>query len=106
MLIMAGSFTFPGINFVLSTKNSMPFRPSGAYVFCYSISGGFTPCYILTAFQARKLKNFISCPEGRKVIARGGSPPYALNEARTNNPCSKHTGTGFVHATLKPAYLK
>ena len=55
---------------------------------------GFTPCYILTAFQAGKLKNFISCPEVRKVIA-GGSPLYALNEARTNK---------FVHATLKPAW--
>jgi len=28
------------------------FRPFGAYVFCDSFSEGFTPCYILTAFQA------------------------------------------------------
>jgi len=49
---MTGTFTFPGIHFLLNTKNKIPFRPFGAYVFCYSIAGGFTPCYILTAFQA------------------------------------------------------
>jgi len=52
MHTMAGTLNFPGINFVLRAKNNMPFRPFGAYVFYYSISGGFTSCYTLTAFQA------------------------------------------------------
>jgi len=64
---------------------------------------GLHPLLYSDGLSGLKIEKFISCPEGRKVIARGGSPPYALNEARTNNPCSKHTGTGFVHATLKPA---
>jgi hypothetical protein len=66
MLIMAGTFTFPGINFVLSTKNSMPFHPFGAYVFCYSISGGFTPLLYPDGLSGLKIEKFYTVPGGQK----------------------------------------
>lgn len=68
-----GTFTFLAIPFVLSTKNITPvstkhdsgkaffiesFRSFRACCICYSRTGGFTPCYALTAFS---VFNFCVC---------------------------------------------
>ena len=70
---MAGTFTFPGINFVLSTKNSRPFRPFGAYVFVIQFQG-LHPLLYPDGLSGLKIEKFYISPEGRKVIARGGNP--------------------------------
>ena len=59
----------------------------------YLLSNGVNLLLYPDGLSGLKIEKFISCPEGRKVIARGGSTPYALNEARTNKVCPCHPVT-------------
>ncbi len=51
MLNMDGIFILPGIYYCFGHKTKCPVAPLGLVLFYY-LSGGFTPRYILTAFQA------------------------------------------------------
>jgi len=52
MLNMAGTFTFPGIYCCIDHEKQNTLSPLwGLYIFI-QFQGGFTPPYILTAFQA------------------------------------------------------
>jgi hypothetical protein len=46
--------------------------------FVIQFQRGLHPLLYPDGLSGLKIENFISCPEGRKVIARGGSPPLCI----------------------------